>query len=60
MKSSQGVDDLLSVLDQMRDTMNEQKEQLEHEHQEFQRDCAKDIDFYQQEIAQATIAIVDA
>ena len=37
----------MKVLDDMRDTMNEQKEQEEHEHQEFQADCGKDIDFYQ-------------
>eukprot|EP00828_Plagiopyla_frontata_P000947 TRINITY_DN0_c2978_g1_i2.p1 TRINITY_DN0_c2978_g1~~TRINITY_DN0_c2978_g1_i2.p1 ORF type:complete len:102 (+),score=0.36 TRINITY_DN0_c2978_g1_i2:1-306(+) len=51
LKSAQGVDDLMTVLDQMRDTMNAQKETYEHEHQEFQTECAKDIDFYQQEIA---------
>ena len=44
----------------MRDTMNSQKEGSEKEHQDFQRDCGKDIDFYQQEIAQATTLIVDS
>eukprot|EP00828_Plagiopyla_frontata_P040410 TRINITY_DN547_c0_g1_i2.p1 TRINITY_DN547_c0_g1~~TRINITY_DN547_c0_g1_i2.p1 ORF type:complete len:325 (-),score=40.45 TRINITY_DN547_c0_g1_i2:89-1063(-) len=49
----------MTVLDKMRDTMDLNKEQDEAEHQQFQTDCAKDIDFYQQEIAQAIVIIVD-
>eukprot|EP00828_Plagiopyla_frontata_P012893 TRINITY_DN1746_c0_g1_i1.p1 TRINITY_DN1746_c0_g1~~TRINITY_DN1746_c0_g1_i1.p1 ORF type:complete len:401 (+),score=80.30 TRINITY_DN1746_c0_g1_i1:141-1343(+) len=59
LSSSANIDALMQLLDKLRDEMNAQKETQEHDHQAFQTDCAKDIDFYEQEIASATVKVVD-
>lgn len=50
----------MKILDEMRDTMNKQKEDHEEEHKKFQHECADDVELYQNEVNDATVVIVDS